>query len=589
MKYSIKYENPTRQYIPVKAYFDCANINELNLQFPAWRPGRYELGNFVKNSKGFKVTDQANKKLSVRKTGKDSWNVNCQNADQLIVSYYYYAHELNAGSTYMDDQQLYVNPVNCLIYDPANQHEPCELEVHIPENFEIACGAHVKNNVIHCADYHELVDSPFIASATMEHKTYEVLGVKFHLWFQGEVRLDWERIISDFEKFTRTQIEKFSDRRTKLVGFPVKEYHFLFQILPVKAYHGVEHKTGTVVALGPTSELMNGLYDDFLGVSSHELYHTWNIKSIRQSEMFTYDYSKENFSELGYVAEGVTTYLGDVFLAESGVKPFSWYKTELEKLLQRHFDNFGRFNYSVAASSWDTWLDGYVKGAPHRKVSIYNEGALLAFVMDMKIRMGSQNKSSIHDVMNFLYVNFAQKNKGYTEKDYKNACSNFGAADVEDYFENFVHGTAPFESILVQALETIGFTLEMEKNPLHSQRILGLKSSSENGKTIIQEIFPGSSAELGNLMIGDEIVSVKGMRVTDNLDQVIGFFKENALEIEINRMARTLHEICPNTNRDMYPIYKIKPVKVPANLSKRIFKSWIGSKWEDINESTESE
>ncbi len=36
----------------------------------------------------------------------------------------------------------------------------------------------------------------------------------------------------------------------KHVGFPLDEYHFLFQILPMKAYHGVEHTTSTVIARG---------------------------------------------------------------------------------------------------------------------------------------------------------------------------------------------------------------------------------------------------------------------------------------------------------------------------------------------------
>ena len=61
------------------------------------------------------------------------------------------------------------------------------------------------------------------------------------------------------------------------------------------------------------------------------------------------------------------------------------YKKELEKLLQRHFDNSGRFNYSVAQSSFDTWLDGYVAGSPNRKVSIYNEGALLSFCLTLRL------------------------------------------------------------------------------------------------------------------------------------------------------------------------------------------------------------
>src|SRR5690554_7327498 len=51
------------------------------------------------------------------------------------------------------------------------------------------------------------------------------------------------------------------------------------------------------------------LYKELLGVSSHELYHTWNVKSIRPEEMVPYDFKQENYSELGYIAEGVTTYI----------------------------------------------------------------------------------------------------------------------------------------------------------------------------------------------------------------------------------------------------------------------------------------
>ena len=80
---------------------------------------------------------------------------------------------------------------------------------------------------------------------------------------------------------------------------------------------------------------------------------------------------------LGYVYEGVTTYMGDLYLLKSGVFGLENYLKELEKQFQKHFDNHGRFNHSVGESSFDTWLDGYVKGVPGRKVSIYVEGCLL--------------------------------------------------------------------------------------------------------------------------------------------------------------------------------------------------------------------
>ena len=55
MKYFVKYNNPERHFIDFKLVVDTNEINFLKLQLPSWRPGRYELGNFAKNIKDFKV------------------------------------------------------------------------------------------------------------------------------------------------------------------------------------------------------------------------------------------------------------------------------------------------------------------------------------------------------------------------------------------------------------------------------------------------------------------------------------------------------------------------------------------------------
>jgi predicted metalloprotease with PDZ domain len=76
--------------------------------------------------------------------------------------------------------------------------------------------------------------------------------------------------------------------------------------------------------------------------------------------MLPYDFTKENYSTLGYVYEGVTTYYGDLMLLQSGVWNWEQYAASFTGDLKRHTSNPGRFNYSVAESSWDNWLDGYV-------------------------------------------------------------------------------------------------------------------------------------------------------------------------------------------------------------------------------------
>ncbi|MDB2613503.1 hypothetical protein N9Y89_02330 [bacterium] len=84
--------------------------------------------------------------------------------------------------------------------------------------------------------------------------------------------------------------------------FSVDDYHFLFQITPYPSYHGVEHTNSTVILMGDKEDVFKTKYDNILGICSHELYHTWNIKAIRPKEMLPYDYTKENYSKLGYVA-----------------------------------------------------------------------------------------------------------------------------------------------------------------------------------------------------------------------------------------------------------------------------------------------
>ena len=54
--------------------------------------------------------------------------------------------------------------------------------------------------------------------------------------------------------------------------------------------------------MGDKEDVFKTKYDNILGICSHELYHTWNIKAIRPKEMLPYDYTKENYSKLGYVA-----------------------------------------------------------------------------------------------------------------------------------------------------------------------------------------------------------------------------------------------------------------------------------------------
>ena len=586
MKYILSYSNPCSQYVDIEFVISNINSEVVEVQLPAWRPGRYELGNFAKNIQKWAAYDQKGNQLKHRKIKKDLWEIKTNGATSIHILYNYYAAELNAGSTWLDEKQLYVNPVNCFLYVPQRINEACVLELQIPINYTVASGMnHLPagddaNEIINnefkieryrCSNFHELADSPFIASAGLEKRIYDCQGIKFHVWFQGLMNPSWDKVINDFEKFTQEQFKIFG-------SFPFTEYHFLFQILPHKAYHGVEHQNNTVITLGPTHSVMDGeLYQELLGVSCHELFHAWNIKAIRPAEMYPYDYTGENYSRLGYVAEGVTTYYGDLMLYRSGVFNDKPYFETFNEQLQKHFDNFGRFNLSVADSSFDTWLDGYTPGIPNRKVSIYTEGCLLAFITDVLIRRETKNQKSLDDVMRVLYTDYAKQNKGYSEIDYRNTVELIADKSFKDFFESCFYGTQSLEPLLNECLEYLGLEMNKKAAPKYYEAYLGFKILEDNGKKTVKNIHPDSPASLAGLMLNDQIIAVNGIKVNHDLHEWCNYFSKNNNEPIVLTVAssnKMKYISIPFSEKVFYRIYEISKREVLNDEQKTAFERW---------------
>lgn len=569
MKYKITYHQPNNHYIDIEYTVDNIKTNELLIQLPAWRPGRYELGNFAKNIQKWEAFDEKGKTLKSEKTTKDCWIVNTNGVKTIVIKYNYYAAELNAGSSYLDENQLYVNPVNCLLFIPERINEPCELELVIPKNFKVATGLKPKGkNKFIAKDFHELADCPFIASANLKHHVFTEQKVEFNLWFNGECKPDFKKLETDFKKFCKTQLNAFGD-------FPTSDYHFLIQVLPYKAYHGVEHFNSTVITIGPSYDVFNNAdwYNELLGVSSHELYHTWNVKQIRPIEMHPYDYTKENYSKMGYLCEGVTTYMGDKMLLTAGVFDWNQYAKTFNELLLRHFHNTGIENYSVVQSSVDTWLDGYVKGAPGRKTSIYTEGALIAFITDVFILESTNNKKSLNDVMKTLYNEFAKKGKGVSDEDYKKVVEKVAEKPFDNIYKKLIHGKADFTPLLKSSLNYIGCELKIEATKNYNESYLGFKTRYENGKCLIDTIFPNSAAEQQGLSVNDEAIAINGIKITNDLEQWSNYFKTDTQTFTVKKELGLVEQKTLKGNKTIY--FKQYTIVIANNKSKN-FGYWKG-------------
>lgn len=471
MHYRLSADPNLPHYIAVEARLSDITTADVGLQLPAWRPGRYELQQFARNIQRFEIVDNGGKPLPFRKITKDRWRVQANGITELVIRYNYYAllttpNQLNAGTSFISDTLLYVNPVNLCLYAEGRIDEPCTLELTIPHTWTVACGlstdpAQADARMLWASDFYELVDCPLIAAPVLQHIQYELNGILFHVWVQGGRRTDGNptfnasRIVDDFSRFSARQFDLYGE-------FPERDYHFLTLVLPVPYYHGVEHRNSTVLVLGPNDE-GEGLYQDLLGVSSHELFHAWNIIRIRPVELLPYDFTQENYFETCFVAEGVTTYYGDLMLRQSGVFTDEAYLKEVQVLVKRHFENNGRAFQSLVESSWDLWLDGYDKGVPDRKVSVYHKGAIAALMLDLHIRRLTDHARSLDDVMRLMWQQFGKPFVGYTLADYRAITEAVAGEPLDWYYDLCIFGNQPLEAKLNDYLAWVGLQIAHEE------------------------------------------------------------------------------------------------------------------------------
>lgn len=570
MHYSISFTSPQKQLISVQISFDQI-INESYTDFciPAWRPGRYELQQYAKNIIHFRVFDESNQSLDWIKIDRNTWRINSKDAPKFTVVYLYYASQMDAGGSWLDETQLYLNPINCLMYVKSLQNEVHTLALQLPDNYAIASGLELNNEgFLEANNYLHLADSPIFASKSIAQHCFVVENIPFQVSIVGHCEAIWSKIEADFKRFIFTQMEVFGD-------FPEKNYHFLVQILPYPHYHGVEHRNSTVITLGPDTNFDSEIfYDQLIGICSHELFHTWNICKIRPIELMPYDLAKESYFTTGFVAEGITTYYGDLMLLRSGIWDFDKFFGQFSENLNSHFSNPAKNNVSLVESSIDLWVDGYAKSHPLRKVSIYDKGALVAFVLDVEIRKATANQASLDNVMKKMWQKFGKTAIGYSLNDFVEIASQIAEIDLSHYFKDYILGTTSLERTLAKQLDYLGLVLHIQ----HPEDILaqkfGLKTQLQNGKRYVTALDIGSPADKF-LSLGDEILTING---TNDEAKWQKLYDKQMLPIMLNRSGKELAKNLIADQGNYFPIYSIRKNQQLKENQLNNFDIWAGTK-----------
>ncbi len=428
-------------YLEITFQFTPRKPGKQLIQLPIWRPGRYQAQNFAKNIPVLKAFS-GGISIPIRKTASSTWELEA--TEPVEIRYSYFANQPDAGGSVVESDLIYINFINCLLYVKGRENERCEVHVEKSDGWKSVCT--FKNG----SKYRELVDSPYIAAPTIFQHKWKCNGVKFAIDVVGSRQALTKKLTDAYEKFTQTQLDWMG-------AFPVKEYHYMLWVCPNPYYHGVEHTKSTMMVMGPPDR---DAYEDLIGLGSHELFHVWNIATIRPAELFPYAYDRETPFSTGWVVEGITTYLGDWFLYESGVWNRQEYLAGLLGNLKLHFDRDANAQQSLEESSIDLWLDGYGTSLPNKRASIYFKGAVVALALDLKLQ--SKNGKSLRDVMHRMNAEFGQLKKGYTKADFIRICEEVYGESLQEFFQNYVEKSTDITTDLQGIIAKLGMKFERD-------------------------------------------------------------------------------------------------------------------------------
>ena len=313
-------------------------------------------------------------------------------------------------------------------------------------------------------------------------------------------------------------------------------------------YGGLEHRNSTVLLCKrsdlpyPEQNLQkHEAYEDFLGLCSHEYFHSWMVKRVKPKAFDPYVLDQKNHTRLLWLFEGFTSYYDDLQLFRSQRIDLAAYVKRLEKTWNMVLRGPGRHKQSLSESSFDAWTKYYLmdENTPNAVVSYYAKGSLLALALDLKIREHTKQKQSLDDVMRHLWQMYQLTEIGMAEDDFDRAIefvigSGFNGVwtqikrDHIDGVDDF-----PFETLLPK----VGVKVELKKTLATesaevAKQLLGVRTTVNNGWVRLSHVLDGGIAQQTGLSAGDHLASINGERVTP------GRLEELLLSL-IQKLART--------------------------------------------------
>jgi predicted metalloprotease with PDZ domain len=502
--YAIDLTAPEHHTGKVSIDFPTTSGAYLDVKMPAWRTGRYNILNLANGVRGFTATDRAGRPLRWEKIDKSTWRIHRAAGTPVRVGYEIYGNELGLRTRHIDDSHAYLNPSAVFMYADALRADDATVSLRVPSGWSSVSGMRpLGPHRFAAANWDVLTDSP-IETGINKRFRFQQAGRDYEAVFWGEGNYDAQKTVADIGKIVAQAPSIWS-------SYPFQRYVFIVHATD-GAGGATEHLNSTVIQIPRYNFQPRERYLAFLTTAAHEFIHTWNVKAYRPSGLVPYDYQRENYSDLLWIAEGSTSYFADQLMLRSGIADTKHYFGHLGELISGHQRRGGAAVQSVAQASFDQWISQGGDRGRNAEVDIYDQGEIASWMLDVALLERTGGRVSYRDVHESLYKRFPSTQRGYSSADVLQILQELTGSSWSGWWARNVNsplGAVDFNALL----NPVGLKLSYA-NSANPKPFAGWSGEQAPGGMRLTAVERGSPAWNAGFTVDDIIVAFDGKRAS---------------------------------------------------------------------------
>ena len=505
IRYTLRFPAPHTHYVEIEAAIPTAGRPQVEVYMATWTPGSYLIREYERHVEA--VTASAGgRAVNVEKSTKNRWRISTGGAASVTLRYKVYSREMTVRNNWVEAGFAMINGAPTFLTLVERGSRPHEVRIELPSGWKNVQTALLpvagSTTAFRAEDFDTIIDSPIIIGNPVTRE-FTVDGKKHVVLFEGDATMiDADRASADVQKIVQAG-------KAVMGSLPYPHYYFMTMV--TESSGALEHKNSYLGMTGRYATRTRAAYMAWLGTLAHEYFHAWNIKRLRPVELGPFDYENENYVKTLWVAEGFTDYYADILPRRAAVASREEFLDGLSSQIEQVQVTPGRLVTPVNMASFDTWIKYYRpdENTPNMSVNYYSKGAVIAFLLDAKIRKATNGARTLDTGMQWAMQRYSG-DKGYTPAQFYAVMSEAAGVDLKDWFARTAESTEELD--YTEALDYYGLRFR-PVDVKASAPYIGGGTRNDGGRLIVTSVRRGTPGLDAGLNVDDEIIAIDDVRV----------------------------------------------------------------------------